>query len=91
MSAGVTRTTLNHPLFPTTGSRQSVNIDFTGGPLGGDGRFVKYTAEGSWWLPIATVGADESTPGSGTTFALGMTMRFGALDRKSTRMNSSHS
>ena len=83
ISAGITRSTLNHPLFPTVGSRQSVNIDFTGGPLGGNGRFVKYTAEGNWWLPIGTVGGDESQPGSGTTFALGMTMRLGALQGNS--------
>ncbi len=77
VSLGVARNTLNHPIFPTVGSRQSVNIEFTGGPLGGNGKFVKYTADGSWWLPVATVGASEV--GGGTTFALGMTMRMGAL------------
>ena len=79
VSLGVTRTTLNHPIFPTIGSRQSVNIDFTGGPLGGDGQFVKYTADGSWWLPV---GGDPSQ-GSGIIFALGMTMRMGALQGNS--------
>ncbi len=77
-SIGLTRATLNHPLFPTVGSRQSVNIAFTGGPLGGNGRFIKYTADGSWWLPIGVMGGDAAT-GSGTIFALGMTMRMGAL------------
>ena len=76
-SVGLTRATLNHPLFPTVGSRQSVNVAFTGGPLGGNGKFVKYTAEGSWWLPIAQVSGDGA--GSGNTLALGMTMRMGAL------------
>jgi len=76
-SVGLTRATLNHPLFPTVGSRQSVNVAFTGGPLGGDGKFVKYTAEGSWWLPIAQVSGAGA--GSGNTLALGMTMRLGAL------------
>ena len=78
-SVGLTRATLNHPVFPTVGSRQSINVAFTGGPLGGDGRFVKYTADGTWWLPIGVVGGDAAVPGSGTTFALGMTMRLGAL------------
>ena len=78
LSAGLTRSTLNHPLFPTIGSRQSVNIDFTGGPIGGDGKFVKYSAEGSWWLPIGTAGGGGQI-GQGTVFALGMTMRVGAL------------
>ena len=82
-SIGLTRVTLNHPLFPTVGSRQSVNIAFTGGPLGGDGRFVKYTAEGTWWLPIGVMGGDAAAPGSGTVFALGMTMRMGALQGNS--------
>jgi len=76
-SVGLTRATLNHPLFPTVGSRQSVNVAFTGGPLGGNGKFVKYTAEGSWWLPIAQVSGAGA--GSGNTLALGMTMRLGAL------------
>jgi outer membrane protein insertion porin family len=77
LSLGIARNTLNHPVFPTVGSRQAVDIAFTGGPLGGNGKFVKYTAEGSWWLPIAIVGANEG--GAGNTFALGMTMRLGAL------------
>ena len=76
-SVGLTRATLNHPLFPTVGSRQSINVAFTGGPLGGNGKFVKYTAEGSWWLPIAAAGGAGA--GSGNVLALGMTMRLGAL------------
>ena len=79
MSVGITRTTLNHPIFPTIGSRQSVNMDFTGGPIGGDGKFLKTTAEGTWWLPVGTAGGSDS-PGSGVTFALGMTMRSGVLN-----------
>ena len=74
LSLGITRSTLNHPIFPTVGSRQSVNVAFTGGPLGGNGKFVKYTADGTWWLPV---GGGEAT--GGTTLALGMTMRLGAL------------
>ena len=82
VSAGITRSTLDHPLFPTVGSRQSVNIDFTGGPLGGDGKFIKYTADGAWWLPIGIAGGDGQA-GSGITFVLGMTMRLGALQGNS--------
>jgi outer membrane protein insertion porin family len=74
---GLARNTLNHPIFPTAGSRQSVNTEFTGGPLGGNGRFVKYTADGIWWVPVSTTGADGGA--GGTTFAFGMTMRLGAL------------
>ncbi len=78
-SFGITRNTLNHPIFPTIGSRQSVNVAFTGGPLGGHGKFVKYTAEGAWWLPVATLGGEEGDAASGSIFALGLTMRLGAL------------
>lgn len=79
-SVGMTRNTQNHPIFPTAGSRQAVNWDFTGGPLGGDGKFIKTTASGSWWLPIGVVGANPDQPGSGTTFALGTTLKFGSLN-----------
>jgi outer membrane protein insertion porin family len=81
VSLGLTRSTLNHPIFPTVGSRQSVNVAFTGGPLGGNGNFVKYTADGTWWLPVAVVGASDT--GTGNTLALGMTMRVGALQGNS--------
>ena len=82
VSTGITRTTLNHPLFPTVGSRQSVNVAYTGGPLGGNGNFLKYTADASWWLPVGIMGGDGSGT-SGTVFALGMTMRLGALQGNS--------
>ena len=80
VSVGITRSTLNHPIFPTVGSRQTVNVDLTGGPLGGSGKFVKTTAEGSWWLPVGRMGGSADTPGSGMILALGMTMRTGVLN-----------
>ena len=79
ISVGMTRSTLNHPLFPTVGGRQTVNVDFNGGPLGGDGKFIKTTAEGAWWIPVGRAGGDPNQPGSGLTLALGMTFRTGAL------------
>ena len=83
ISFGITRSTLNHPLFPTVGGRQAFNLDLTGGPLGGDGRFVKTTAEGAWWIPVGVAGGDPNQPGSGLTFALGMTLRTGAIQGNS--------
>ena len=53
---GIARSTLNHPLFPTVGGRQTVNVDLNGGPLGGNGKFIKTTAEGSWWIPVGVAG-----------------------------------
>jgi outer membrane protein assembly factor BamA len=55
-------------------------MEFTGGPLGGDGKFLKTTTEGTWWLPVGTAGGSSDNPGSGVTFALGMTMRSGVLN-----------
>jgi outer membrane protein insertion porin family len=78
LTLGIQRTTLNHPLFPTAGSRQSFNMDFNGGPLGGDGDFVKMTMDGTWWTPIATAGGDGG-PGTGVQFAAGLTLRAGSV------------
>lgn len=85
ISVGITRTTLNHPIFATVGSRQTMNIDFNGGPLGGHGKFVKTTAEGSWWIPVGVVGGDPNEPGSGVTFTAGMTFRTGTIQGNSRR------
>ena len=77
-SLGITRQTLNHPLFPTGGSMQSWNTELNGGPLGGAGDFVKHTAEAKWMVPIGGLGGDGATPG-GVQFALGLSMKGGAL------------
>lgn len=77
-SLGITRNTLNHPLFPTSGSRQSFNVDFNGGILGGDGRFTKHSAEAAWYVPAGQIGG--SSPGSRPIqLALGLTIRAGAI------------
>jgi len=57
LSAGLTRDTRNHPLFPTVGTRQSISLGQTGGPLGGDGNFQKVTSEMDWWVPVGSFGA----------------------------------
>jgi len=77
-SVGVTRSTLNHPLFPTSGSKQSINSEFNGGILGGDGDFIKHMADASWYVPVGSFGGE--TPGSRPVqFALGLTLRAGAI------------
>ncbi len=78
LSVGVTRQTLDSPLFPTVGSRQSLNIEFNGGVLGGDGQFTRILSEGSWWTPVGTLG-DQSGGGRPIRFALGLTLRTGAV------------
>ena len=72
---GFTRETLNHPLFPTSGSRQSLNSAFSGGLLGGAGNFSKHTAEATWYVPAGQLG---DGPG-GIRFALGLSAKAGAV------------
>lgn len=79
LSLGITRSTLNHPLFPTAGSRQNINNQFNGGPLGGDGEFVKTTFDGSWWVPTGTLGGDGTPMSRGIQMALGFTFRGGSI------------
>ncbi len=75
---GLTRQTLDHPLFPTTGSRQSLNTEVSGGIMGGDGDFVKQVAEASWWVPVGQVGGGG--PGSRpVSFTLGLHLNGGAI------------
>ncbi len=77
VSLSLTRTTLNNPIFPTIGSRQSWTTEFNGGILGGDGDFIRHMIEGTWWLPVAEVGG--STGGRPVTFALGTSLKAGAI------------
>ncbi|MBV9110690.1 MAG: outer membrane protein assembly factor BamA [Gemmatimonadetes bacterium] len=57
LSLSMVRDTKNHPLFPTAGTRQSVTVEQTGGPLGGNGNFQKLLAQAEWWVPMANIGA----------------------------------
>lgn len=78
ISLGLSRDRLNHPLFPTSGTSQHIQAELSGGPLGGDGDFQKYTASGSWWVPIGQVGGGQ--PGSRPIrFALGFNAEAGVL------------
>lgn len=77
-SLGIARNNLNHPLFPTMGSRQSWNTEFNGGILGGDGDFIRHLAEASWYVPAGELGGGE--PGSRPIrLTLGLTVRGGAV------------
>lgn len=77
LTLGLARSTLNHPIFPTQGSRQTWTTELNGGLLGGDGEFVKHLVEGSWWTPVGQVGGDSG--GSPITFALGTSIKGGAI------------
>ncbi len=77
-SLSLLRNTLDSPVFPTVGTRHEVRAEFSGGPLGGDGDFQKYTARGSWWTPVAQFGGGQ--PGvRPVRTALGLSAEVGAI------------
>ena len=72
------RTTTDHPLFPTVGTRTQLSVDLNGGLLGGDGQFQKVTGTGEWYVPVGQLGG--SAPGSRPIqLTLGLTAEAGAL------------
>ena len=78
VSLGLQRQTLDHPLFPTTGTRQEISANFNGGILGGNGDFQKYIITGAWYVPVGQLG--ESRPGARPIrFTLGLQAESGAL------------
>lgn len=78
LSLGVTRDTRNHPSFPTLGTRQSLSVAQTGGPLGGDGNYQKVQSEFEWWVPVSQFGG--GTPGTRPVqTTLGLQLRTGAV------------
>ena len=77
ISVGLTRTTLNHPVFPSAGSRQTITVETNGGLLGGDGNFQRVLADGTWRVPITSPQAG-AVPGA-MTFSLGLAVRGGML------------
>jgi outer membrane protein insertion porin family len=78
LTLGVVRSQLNHPLFPTMGSRQSWSTELNGGILGGDGAFVKHMAEGSWYLPAGQFGGGAGG-GRPIRTTLGLHLKAGAV------------
>jgi outer membrane protein insertion porin family len=77
LSVGVTRQTLDHPIFPTVGSRQNIGLEFNGGFLGGDGQFTRLLTDGAWWVPVGTIGGDGGQ--GGIRMSLGLTLKGGAV------------
>lgn len=64
--------------FATSGSLRSMNVDFSGGPLGGTVNFQRVTTEMRAYAPLGQIGGGN--PGSQPIkFVMGMTARAGAL------------
>lgn len=74
-SVGLTRSTLNHPIFATQGSQQSWNTELSGGLLGGAASFSKHTFEGSWYTPAGRFGDGLG----GIRFTIGLKAKIGAV------------
>jgi outer membrane protein insertion porin family len=79
LSLGITRQTLDHPLFPTVWSKLSLNFEANGGPLGGDGDFTRALAEGSWWIPAGGFGSTGAGGIPAIRLALGLSVKGGAV------------
>jgi len=75
LSLSLVRDTKNHPLFPTAGTRQSVSIEQTGGPLGGDGNFQKLLTDTEWWVPVGRLGGGPRP----IRMAVGLNVRAGTV------------
>lgn len=78
VTLGLSRNTLDHPFFPTVGTRMQFETALNGGPLGGDGDFQKYTVLGAWYVPVGQLGGSE--PGSRPIrMTLGLNVEAGSL------------
>ena len=78
VTVGLQRFNLDHPMFPTSGTRQEIEANLSGGILGGDGDFQKYTVGGAWYVPVGRLGG--TTPGSRPIrMTLGLIAEGGAL------------
>lgn len=75
LSGSITRDTKNHPLFPTSGTRQSFTLEQTGGPLGGNGNYQKLFTQAEWWVPTGRLGSGPQA----SQMAFGLSARAGAI------------
>ena len=63
--------------FPFTGSLRTVTADFSGGPLGGEVSFQRYTGEFRSYTELASFGGNLG--GQPKSVVLGLTVKAGAL------------
>ncbi|MHB8909214.1 MAG: outer membrane protein assembly factor BamA [Syntrophales bacterium] len=52
VTVSVTRDSTDDIMFPTTGSKTSGSVEYTGGPLLGDVSFTRYGATSAWFYPL---------------------------------------
>lgn len=52
LTANLSRDSRDFYLDPKTGSRNTVFVQYAGGPLGGDPSFIKSVADSAWYFPL---------------------------------------
>jgi outer membrane protein insertion porin family len=52
LTLSLTRDSRDFYLDPKKGSRNTVSVQYAGGPLGGDPEFVKTTGDSAWYFPV---------------------------------------
>ncbi len=52
LTANLSRDSRDFYLDPKTGSRNTVFVQYAGGPLGGDPSFIKSVADSAWYFPV---------------------------------------
>ena len=48
----LTRDSTNDPIFPSSGSRNSASVEYTGGPFQGDVSYTRYGVVSTWFFPL---------------------------------------
>lgn len=54
----ITRNSIDNPIYPRTGSRNSLSAQLAGGPLPGNVEFYKFTGSSNWFIPVTPVSRD---------------------------------
>jgi len=52
VTASLTRDSRDYYLDPKTGSRNTIYVEYAGGPLGGDPSFIKSVVDSGWYFPL---------------------------------------
>lgn len=69
IAPGITRNTINNPLNPVSGSKQTVSVEFAG--IGGDQEFYLVEARNSWFYPLVETSFGEFVLSDRTSFGYG--------------------
>jgi outer membrane protein assembly factor BamA len=78
VSLGLSRMALDHPVFPTVGTRMELEAELQRRPARRRRRLPEVHADGAWYVPVGSLGG--GSPGTRPIrFTLGLNMEAGAL------------